>query len=204
MNLALRAASLPLAEDLPMKTGVIAGLAVFALVLVLGSSFCFGYIGFGNTANNFENQITAQFSQNKNVYDNGWKKVREVAQVPDMYADKVKEVFVASIQGRYGDGGAKATFLALKEANPQIDASLYAKVQLVVEQFHDQFEQNQARLISIKQEYQNYLNATTSGRFYNNLGHYPRLDLSKYEIVTSDKTETDFTNRKAAELNLKH
>ena len=187
-----------------MKTAVIVALAMLALVILLGGSFALGYIGFGNTANNFENQIKAQFDQNKNVYDNGWKKVREVAQVPDMYADKVKEVFVASIQGRYGDGGAKATFLALKEANPTIDASLYAKIQLVVEQFHDQFEQNQARLISIKQEYQNYLTATTSGRFYNSFGGYPKLDLSKYQIVTSDKTETDFANHKAGELNLRH
>lgn len=186
-----------------MKTALLAGLGILALVVLIGISVAMGYVGFGNDANNYENQITAQFSQNKNVYDNGWKKVREVAQVPDMYADKVKEVFVASIQGRYGDGGAKATFLALKEANPTIDASLYAKIQLVVEQFHDQFEQNQARLISIKQEYQNYLTATTSGRFYNNIGHYPRIDLTKFEIVTSDKTETDFGTHRAAELKLR-
>lgn len=187
-----------------MKTSLLAVSAVFALILVLGGGFAMGYVGFGNTANGFENQIKAQFDQNKNVYDNGWKKVREVAQVPDMYADKVKEVFVASIQGRYGNDGAKATFLALQEANPQIDASLYAKIQLVVEQFHDQFEQNQQRLISIKQEYQNFLTATTSGRFYNNIAGYPKLDLTKYEIVTSDKTETDFAKHRASELNLRH
>jgi len=187
-----------------MKTGSIIGLGILALIFVVGASLVFGYIGFGNTANGYENQLTAQLEQNKNVYDNGWKKVREIAQVPDMYADKVKEVFVASIQGRYGDGGAKATFLALKEANPQIDASLYAKVQLVVEQFHDRFEDSQKRLISIKQEYQNFLTATTSGRFYNSLfGGYPKLDLSKFEIVTSNKTETDFNNHKSDELKLR-
>lgn len=181
---------------------VLAG--VFGILILLGVVLGSGYVGFTNGANQFENQIKAQYDNNRNIYDNGWKKVRETAQVPDMYADKVKEVFTAAIQGRYGTEGAKNTFLAIREVNPNIDASLYRQIQQTVEEFHNEFAQNQTRLVAIRQEYQNYITATTSGRFYNTMAGYPRIDLSKYDIVTSEKTEHDFETKRAPELKLKN
>lgn len=174
-------------------------LGVLALLILVAAN---GYLDFSNAANNFENQITHQWDNNRNIYDNGWKKVQEVAQVPELYAAKVKEVFVAAIQGRYGNNGAQQTFLALQEANPSIDSSVFVRIQQVVEEFHNQFEQSQTRLISIKQEYANLRTATTSGRFYNMFSHYPHIDLTKYDIVTSDKTEHDFETKRAPVLEI--
>lgn len=51
--------------------------------------------------------------------------------------------------------------------------------------------------------------STTAGLFYNWIGHYPRIHIGvpagtpdDYQIVTSDKTQTDFQNHKSEPLNL--
>lgn len=54
--------------------------------------------------------------------------------------------------------------------------------------------------MSRKQEYKNLYTGTMHGRFYNMLANYPHIDLSKYDIVTSEKTQTDFGTKKAAPL----
>ena len=80
--------------------------------------------------------------------------------------------------------------------------AVYKDIQQSIEVFHTQFAQSQTELVSRKQEYQNLLTGTTSGRFYNMLAHYPHIDMSKYDIVTSAKTEQDFDTKQAGPLDV--
>lgn len=185
-----------------MKYFAIGGMALVSVILIMSIFMALGYIGFGNDANRFENQIKAKYTDNQNVYDNGWKKVKEMAQVPDMQVAGLKTLYEGTMRGRYGADGSKAMLQFIKEQNPTLDQATYIKIQVAVEDFHNDFQSNQTQLISIKQSYENYLTATTSGRFYNMIGHYPRIDMSKYDIVTSDKTQQDFDKKKADELKL--
>jgi len=164
--------------------GIIVGIAV-----LLATSLAFGYVNFGNEANRSENGIVAAWTNNKNVYDNGWKTVMEKAQVPKEYIGQMKDVYDGVMKGRYGPNGSQALLQFIKEQNPTIDASVYRDIQQAVEIFHNQFAQAQTELVSRKQEYQNLLTGTMHGRFYNLVAHYPHIDLSKYDIVTSTKTE---------------
>lgn len=178
--------------------------AITAIVLVVLLAFgALGYVGFSNDANRFENQVKAKYTDNQNVYDNGWKKVREMAQVPDMQVDALSKIYDGVMKGRYGEKGSQALLQFIKEQNPDLNQETFLKIQRAVEDFHNEFQANQTQLISVKQSYDNYLTATTSGRFYNMMGHYPHLDMSKYDIVTSDKTQQDFSRKKADELKLK-
>jgi hypothetical protein len=179
--------------------GLLVALAFGAIVTV---SLIAGYIGFGNDANRQENGIVASYTNNKNVYDNGWKTVVEKAQVPGEYTDKLKEIYTDTMKGRYGADGSKALLQFIKEQNPTIDASVYKEIQQSVEVFHTQFAQAQTELVSRKQEYQNLYTATTSGRLYNMIAHYPHIDMTKYDIVTSAKTETDFDTKQAPTLDI--
>lgn len=185
--------------------------SIFGVFLLLTVGLVVGYVNFSNDANGFEVDIPAQYQQMKNVYDNGWKQVMETAQVTDNYTDQMKEVWQAALAGRYGSKGSQAVFQFIKEANPTIDASLQKKVQEQIEGFHSTFSASQTKIISEKQSYGRYLNATTSGRFYNMLGHYPHIACGipdgsddKYAILTSDKTDTDFQLHKAGVLDLRH
>jgi len=190
------------------------GVAVIAIVIalaVLGTvgAYFVGYLGYRNTAQSFEVDIPAQYSETQNVYDNGWKKVVEIAQVPEMETQQVKDVYAGVMTGRYGKDGSKALVLLLTEQNPQLSAELRTKVQQTVEAFHDSFQASQTNLIARKQEYSKFVTATTAGIFYNWLGKYPHIKIGvpagtqdDFQIVTSDKTQTDFKSHKSEPLNL--
>ncbi len=183
--------------------------AVASLLLIFVGGFFMGYVGWSNDANGFEADIPAQYTQMKNAYDNGWKSVVEIAQVPTMQQAAYKDVYDGVMKGRYGADGSKAMLQFIKEQNPTLDPALYTKIQQKVEIFHNEFEAAQTNIIARKQAYQRFLTATTSGRLYNFIGHYPRIRCGvpagqpdDYQIVTSDKTETDFQNHKSEPLNL--
>lgn len=178
-------------------------LGIVGVFILLAAFMGLGYIGFSNDANRFENQAKAKYTDNQNVYDNGWKKVKEMAQVPDMQTDALSKLYDGVMKGRYGADGSKAMFQFIKEQNPDLNQETFLKIQRAVEDFHNEFQANQTQLISVKQAYDNYLTATTSGRFYNLIGHYPHIDMAKYDIVTSDKTQKDFDTKKAPELKLR-
>jgi len=179
------------------------GLAVFGVLGVLALMLFVGYIGFGNTANQHENGIKAQYKDNQNVYDNGWKEVKEKAQVPDMYTDDLKKVYDGVMRGRYGEKGSQALLQFIKEQNPQLSPELYKQIQQSIESFRKRFTQSQTELVARRQAYENFLTATYSGRFYNMVGGYPRINLTEYDIVTSEETERVFDQKKADELKLR-
>lgn len=192
-----------------MKTGFVVA-SVVGLIFLILVCFGFGYIGWSNGANKFEADIPAQYQQMQNVYDNGWKQVMEENQIADKYADQVKDIFQGIMTGRYGANGSQAIFQMIKEDNPKVDASLLKKVQESIERFHAEFSASQTQIIALKQSYQTYITATTSGRLYNGFGSYPHIpcgippgSADKYQIVTSGKTQTDFENHKSEALDLR-
>lgn len=175
-----------------MKSILIGIGVVFVLfcTIIIGTG-----IGTWNECVEQEASIEAQYKQNQNNYDNFFKSVVEIAQVSDKYKDGLKEVFMSAIQGRYGKDGSKATWAWLQEHNPNLDASVYIKIQQVIESGRKNFEVNQKMLIDKKQIYQIQLKGFPSGVFARILG-FPKIDLSKFDIVTSDRTEKAFETKK--------
>jgi hypothetical protein len=193
-----------------MKTvGLVLGL-LFLVGVIAVIGFGIGYWNWSNDCHQFEADIPAQYTQMKNAYDNGWKKVTEIAQVPSMQMDNYKQVYDGVMKGRYGANGSGALLQFIKEQNPTLDASLYTKVQQTVETFHDQFQASQTQIIAFKQSYQKLL-TVGGGRIYNMIGSYPHIRCGvpagaadDFQIVTSGKTETDFQNHQSAPLDLRH
>ncbi|MBI2056207.1 MAG: hypothetical protein HYT37_02410 [Candidatus Sungbacteria bacterium] len=179
-------------------------LAILGTIGVLVLFFVVGYFGFQNTANVHENGIIAQYDVNKNVYDNGWKEIKEMAQIPDMYTGQLEKLYKVALEGRYGADGSKAMMQFIQEQNPTIDSSLFRQIQQSIEIFRKRFTAEQTALVSRKQAYRNYLTGTFSGRLYNSIaGGYPKIDMTKYDIVTSDKTEEDFGTKRSRPLDFK-
>src|SRR3989338_6872771 len=102
-------------------------LAVCGTIVVGAVLLVFGYIGFTNTANQAENGIRAQYADNQNVYDNGWKEVKEKAQVPGVYEKHLKELYDDAMHGRYGENGSQAVLQFIKEQNPTLAPELYVQ-----------------------------------------------------------------------------
>jgi len=179
------------------KIGV--GLVVLILFTIIG---CGSYVAStNNTCIVYEQRLQAQYTKNQNVYDSFWKTVKEVAQVPEKYAKDTKSLYEGVLKGRYGEKGSQAMFQFLREQNPTLDASLYKTIQNAMESGRRDFKNNQTILIDIKQEYQIYINSFPRVIVARGLG-FPKIDLSKFDIVTSDQTEKAFETKKVDEIKI--
>jgi hypothetical protein len=176
--------------------------AILGVVALLGVIYVGTVFGFRSDCIRAEAGIKAQHAQNRNNYDNMWKKFRETAQVQDSYAKDMEKVFKAAIEGRYGENGSQAVFQFIKEHNPQLDPAVYLKLQTIIEAGRNGFEADQKQLIDKKREYEVLLGSTRS-LFVNVWLGFPRIDLDKYDIVTSDRTEDAFKNKKDDEIKLR-
>lgn len=176
-----------------------------AVLLVLG---LFGLCIFGAVVslNNGcvlqEAGIVAQYKQNQNNYDNYFKKVMEVAQVPDMYTNDLKELYDVAMKGRYGSNGSGAIFQWLQEQNPTLDVGVYIQIQQVMEAGRNSFEVNQKMLLDKKRVYETYIKTFPNNVLASFLG-FPKLILSDYDIVTSTETEAIFQQKKSEYLKIK-
>ena len=176
--------------------------ACMVVVLLLGLYLAFAAIGFYNTATQTENGIVAQYKQNQNNYDNYFKKLREAAQVPQMYVDDMQKMWDKVMRGRYGPNGSKAMFQWIQEHNPVVDASLYGKLQTLVEAGRNSFEADQKALIDKRREYDNYRMVFPNNVLAGFLG-FPKIKLEDYDIVTSEETAEVFKSKKSQPIRLR-
>ncbi len=181
-----------------MKQSTIIGMIIAA---VLSVSLIGSYISAANYGNRTERALVAKIDDNQNIYANGSQKIIEIAQVPAMYKNDVKEVFTAAIGGRYGADGSKAMFQMLKEQNPQLDPKMYTKIQQVMEQFRNEFQQGQKEMLDMRRSYETSLGNVWGGTWLNIAG-YPKEPMSKFQIVTTDKAADTFKSKRDQGISL--
>lgn len=170
--------------------GVVVGLVV---LLFVGIGIV---VSTNNTCVVHEAGIKAQYDQNKNNYDNYFKKLMEAAQVTDAYRDDMQKLYDGVMAGRYGANGSQAMMQWIKEHNPNVDAALYRQLQQIIEAGRNGFEADQKQLIDKKRSYEIYTASFPRNLAVSVLG-FPKIDLAKYGIVTSERTEQDFERKKS-------
>ena len=120
----------------------------------------------------------------------------EAAQVTEMYRDDLKKVYDGVMAGRYGANGSKAMMQWIQEHNPNVDSSLYTKLQQIIEAGRNSFEADQKSLIDKKRVYEVHIKSFPNSLIAGVLG-FPKIDLEKYGIVTSDTTDKAFEDKKS-------
>jgi len=128
---------------LKTKILLISGVSAFLLIVTIWTSMASWY----SDAVKLENTTKAQWMDNQNTYDNFWKTVKEVAQVPDKYKEDFKQLLVAETTAKYGPEGSKATFQWFQDRGINFDAGMYRKVQDVIESGRQDFKRSQTTLL---------------------------------------------------------
>jgi len=174
---------------------------VFLAVVGIGIVTLFGtYISVNNTCLAKEATLAATKDQSKSVYDNFWKKVKEVAQVPAEYNKGMAETYSKIMDARYKN--SKGVMMNwIKEANPNFDASLYVKIQQVIESGRNDFQASQKLMIDQSRDYKTYVGQIPTNIFAS-LAGYPKVNWEDYAPVTSDETDNAFKTRKADAVNV--
>lgn len=178
--------------------GVLIAVVILASILVPA---IIGYISAYNLGNRVENQLVAMLENNENIYANGTQKVIEIAQVPSMYSEQVAKVTREAIQGRYGNDGSKAVFQMIQEQNPQLDSAAFTRIQVVIEEFRNKFETAQRDMIDVKRSYKTNLGSIWMG-FWLGVAGYPKIDMTKFDIVTTDVARETFNSHRDKGINL--
>lgn len=183
-------------------SAVVAVIAVVAILVALGGVAFSGFISARTYAIDQETLIKKVYNNNKNILGTYTNKVREMAQVPEMYAADLERVMTKVMTARMGDGGSKAVVQWFKESNIPFDSSLYTKLQQVMEAGNNEFQANQTRLVDVKEDYAQNQQYLWRG-FWMSVAGYPKINLDEFKIVVAADTEQAFQAGKRDPIKLR-
>lgn len=178
-----------------ISSGLIVGLVVLVVVILLGVIGFSSYVNAYNYGNQMEQSLKAVKENNRNILAQYGQKVLEVAQVPDMYKKDMVELVQTAIQARYGKNGSVATMQWLKEQNPSLDPEMYKQIQRVIEAGRTDFQNNQTRLVDVRRQYETAIGSFWQGMWLR-LAGYPKVNLADFDIVSTDRADDAFKNKK--------
>ena len=169
----------------------VAGWVFLGIVAAVAFTLVASYVTNANYGNRAERTLEATWEDNENVLAQYSLKIGEIAQVPAMYRNDIKDIYKDVLKGRYGENGSQAMFQFLKEQNPQIDAGLYKAIQQAMEAGRNEFRVAQTRLVDQKRVYVTNLGYVWKGFWLETAG-YPTLNVGyaggadDFEIITSE------------------
>lgn len=169
--------------------GIVAGIAFFVLFII------FSVVAVNNTAVSTEESIDAADKDRQVVLSTYGKKLTETVQVPDMYRDDLIKVTNATLEGRYGATGSKAVFQFLKEAQIPMSDRLYLQIDQVIESGRNDFQNKQLIVVDRVRVYKTSLREQPRG-FILSMLSFPKINLSKYDIIIDDRTTEAFTKKR--------
>ena len=174
--------------------GAIAALGIVAVVVGTVAVSYFSAASYGNRT---EQHLKAKYQDNENVLSSGYQQLKGVAGVTKMATQDQTDLFKAAITGRYGADGSKAVFQMITESNPVQDSQLYRKVQQIVEGTQKEFQVSQTQFIDVKRSYETAIGSPWQG-FWLGIAGYPKLDLDKFTIISSEGASEAFRTKKQA------
>lgn len=197
-----------------IKALLIAGAAFAVIVITIFMSM----VGWYDSATKLENSTSAQWRNNQNTYDAFWKTVKETAQVPDKYKEDFKQLLVSETAAKYGPEGSKATMQWFQDRQINFDASMYRKVQDIIESGRADFKRSQTELLDKQRKVQDMTQSYWGGVMAKHYD-FPRemkgdfappkdsdsdgkLTVLDYPIVTSARTQKAFQTGQDEEVNV--
>jgi hypothetical protein len=182
--------------------GVIVALLAVGLMFSVGVIVVGAYFSASNYGVQAEAGLEAVWTNNQNILGQYTLKVQEVASIPAMYKDDLKEVMAKELSSRYGAEGSKANMQWIKEHSVNFDSTLYTKIQQVIEAGRNEFQNAQTRLIDVKRVYVTALGTVPRSWFLSMAG-FPKVDLAKYKPVVAGDTAAAFAAGVSAPIKMR-
>jgi hypothetical protein len=169
--------------------GIASILALVSAVILIGIWWFTSNISYRNQEVALRSKFNATQSSNKVNYDAMWKIISGVAEVPQQYSQDFKDAYSSILASGSNTSnnsirGLFATAAGMKV--PELNPSLYAKVQNVIEAERTKFANNQRELLDIKREHDKLCQSFPGSLF---LGGVTPLEA---KLVTSTRTEKSF------------
>jgi hypothetical protein len=177
----------------------LSALGIFMTLAVVTVIFYFSCSNYGVQA---EAGLEAVWTNSQNILGQYTLKVQEVASIPAMYKDDLKEVMAKELSSRYGTEGSKANMQWIKEHSVNFDSTLYTKIQQVIEAGRNEFQNAQTRLIDVKRVYVTAL-GTVPRSWFLSIAGFPKVDLAKYKPVVAGDTAEAFKTGVSAPIKMR-
>ena len=174
-------------------------------VFLIGTYFLIK-VSLNNKEIRLRNLTVAQQETCKANFDKMFKVIKQVAQIPERFADKSKEAFEEIypqlMTGRYSNERGGALMSWVSEHNPSFDmvalGKLYEKLSNAIESNRAEFFNEQKKLISYQKQHKNLIETWP--------GNWLIKDENKVEIeitiITSTATEEVFETGKEDDIEL--
>lgn len=159
--------------------GIIAALALFSGIWV---------INVHDTQAGIKVQYDAKLVDNNAQFDNMWKTISQIAQIPEAKKNAYKEIFEGYANARTSQGQGQI-MAWIKEQNPSIDLSVYDKLSDRVEANRKEWTAHQTRLVFITEQYNKNMAPLIRGNVLKLMG----FETLTAKVVTSSRTEKSFS-----------
>ena len=154
-----------------MGNGAKIALASVVCVVLLIVVFICTSISYKNSEVRLRNLVKMKQEDNKNTYDNTWKKISQAAEVTDAQKHALLELVTGYAQARGGGGGSlvKVITEVVPDLNPASKA--FENLQNIIIAARDSFARNQTELLDYKREHDILLDSPVSGWFLSGVQH---------------------------------
>jgi hypothetical protein len=163
---------------LALKLAVGGGVA-FVLTLIM---IFIMNISYQNSYERIDQDIEAQYKKVETDYEKMSRIILQQAGIVNKYSSDFKNIYKEMMQSRYGKDGSKAMMQWIKEQNPQLDSSLYAKLMVTVESQRTVFSRKQEKIAAMVSESNKMLKTAPSRWFVNG-------EIKEAKIVSSSATK---------------
>jgi hypothetical protein len=180
-----------------MSKTVITFLSIGAVLFVTAIVLVLSGVSIYNDAASVKNTYEMKVKSNEAEFDNMWKKIQQVAQVPDAQKDAFKEVYSSYASSRTSPNQGQM-MAWIKESVPNYNGEIYTQLMNVITGSRDGWTMRQNELVDVARQY----NA--------NLVVFPKNILLKFcgfekiepKVITSTKTEQSFKTGKDDDVEL--
>ena len=162
--------------------GLKLGFGIGGLIAILAVVIFVMNISYQNSYERLAADIDAQYDKIESDYEKMSRVILQQAGILNKYSKDFKEIYKGMMTGRYGQEGSKAMWQWIKEQNPQIDASLYAKLMTTVEAQRTTFSRKQEKVAAMVAESNKMLKTAPSKWFVDG-------EIKVAKIVSSSNTK---------------